>query len=540
MQICDPFNFGPASILAALLPLGCVFFLLACLRIPGHRAAAWGLLLAFLLAVFLWGMPADMALSAIAMGAAFGLFPVVWIIISAMWIYNMTVESGNFAVIKDCLSRLTRDRCIQALLIAFGFGGFLEGTSGFGAPVAISAAMLAGLGFRPLYAAGICLIANTSPVAFAALGIPVIVAAGVSDLEVIKVSQMLGRQLPVLALLVPLWLCIFMRGWRGALKVWPAWLVCGVSAALTQALLANFHGPALASVASALAALAGLGVLLRFWQPGEADSFAQGESLSPAGFAGYPCGRIIRAFSPVILLALLVFMWGLQDIRQLLEQVILFHIEWPALHLLAEQGPPLNASPVRLKALYIFNPLSCGGSAAFAAGILAALLMGGYGLRKAIVCLGRTVRQLRYPILNITAFLGLGYLLNYSGMSSTLGLALTGTGFLFPVFAPILGWLGVFLTGSDTSSNALFCGIQKTTALATGLDPVLAVSANSAGGVSGKMISPQSIAVATAASSMIGQEGSLLRMTLPHSLAMLLVLCAIVWLQACYIPWMIP
>ncbi|MDR1397931.1 MAG: L-lactate permease [Desulfarculales bacterium] len=540
VQIYDPFNFWPASVGAALLPLVCVFFLLACRRLPGCRAAAWALLLAFLLAVLLWGMPLDMALSAAAMGAAFGLFPVVWIIISAMWIYNMTVESGNFAVIRECLSRITRDRRIQALLIAFGFGGFLEGASGFGAPVAISAAMLVGMGFRPLYAAGICLIANTSPVGFAALGIPVIVAAGVSDLEVIKVSQMLGRQLPVLALFVPLWLCVFMCGWRNALKVWPAWLICGLSASLIQALLANFHGPALASVGSSLAALLGLIILARFWQPEKIYFFAQEESRPPEEALGYSPGRIIRAFSPFILLALLVFLWGLQELRLLLDGLAAFNIEWPALHLAVEQGPPLNASPVNLKALYVLNPLSCGGSAAFGAGILAALLMGGYGLPQALACLGRTVRQLAYPILNITVFLGLGYLLNYSGMSSTLGLALTGTGSFFPVFAPLLGWLGVFLTGSDTSSNALFCGIQKTTALAVGLDPVLTVAANSAGGDCGKMISPQSIAVATAASSMAGKEGSLLRMALPHSLAMLLFMCLLVWLQARHIPWIIP
>ena len=540
IQEYNPLNNWLLSTVAAALPLLLVFFLLAFRRTAGHWAALWALVCACLLAVLLWGLPPASALAALGLGASFGLFPVVWIVISAVWIYNMTVESGNFEIIKSALAKLTADRRIQALLIAFSFGAFLEGTSGFGAPVAISAAMLAGLGFQRLYAAALCLIANTAPVGFAALGIPVLVAASVSDLEVMRVSQMLGRQLSILALIVPLWLCVIMCGWRKSLQVWPAWLICGLSAGGAQLLMSNLHGPALASVASALASLLGIIILLRFWQPRTIWRFAHEHTPSETAAPGYSALQIARAFSPFILLACLVFLWGLADIKLLLNRLFMMEINWPLLHNLVAQAPPLNAGHTPLKAVYTLNLASSGGSAALVAGLLAALVMGNYSLKKAVVCLARTTYQLRFPILNIMAFLGLGYLLNYSGMSSTLGLAFTNTGMLFALFAPVIGWLGVFLTGSDTSSNALFGGIQKTTALATGLDPVLTVAANSAGGDTGKMISPQSLAVATAASGMVGQEGSLFRFALPHSIAMLLMVCLLIWAQAYWIPWMIP
>jgi lactate permease len=415
------------------------------------------------------------------------------------------------------------------LLIAFAFGSFLEGTAGFGAPVAITAAMLVGMGFNPLRAAGLCMIANTAPVAFASLGIPVIVAADVSGLEVMRISRAMSLQLPWLALLVPFWLCLVLCGGKKALHIWPAWLLAGVSAAAAQALMAYFHGPALPSIVSALASGLSLIVLLRFWQPKDVMTVAGASSDAGGKHKPLP---IIRAFSPFILLAALIFLWGLNDIKQALDYLFLQNIPWPGLHLKVQQAWPLAEQATPINAIYVFNPVSSGGSAAFAAGLLAVFTMGQYSLRRALSCLARTIYVLRLSILSIAVIMGLGYLMNFSGLSSSLGLAFTHSGAFFPLFAPLLGWLGVFLTGSDTSSNALFGGVQKATAQMMGLDPALTVAANASGGVTGKMISPQSIAIGCAASGQVGREGDLLRFTLLHSLLMLALICLLVWLQA--------
>ena len=528
------------SALAAAVPLFILFYMLAVKRSPGHHAAFVGTASAVLLAIFVWKMPAPLALNATLLGICFGLFPIIWIVVTAVWVYNMTVESGEFEILKTSLANLTDDRRLQAIFIAFAFGAFLEGTAGFGTPVAITAAMLVGLGFNPLYAAGLCLIANTAPVAFGAIGVPVVVGAEVAKLDLMTVTKIIGRQLPFLSVLVPLWLCIVMCGVKRSMEVLPAILVAGLCFALTQFLSSNFHGPYLPDIMSAIVTLVGLIVLLRFWKPKTIWRFPDEAPVAAGGVkAEYSTGQIIRAWSPYLVLAAMVFVWGLQGFKDVMASTVMA-IHWPGLHEMVVKTAPITAANSPYAAVFTLNLLTAGGTAILFSGIIASFLMPGYGLGKAASSFFRTCRQLRFPIVTIAMILGLAYIMNYSGMSSTLGLAFTKTGWLYPFFAPILGWLGVFLTGSDTSSNALFCGLQRTTAEAVGVDPHLTVAANSSGGVTGKMISPQSISVATAASGMVGKEGNLFRFTLRHSFTMTLVVCVITLLQAYWLKWMLP
>jgi lactate permease len=401
--------------------------------------------------------------------------------------------------------------------------------------------MLVGLGFNPLYAAGICLIANTAPVAFGAIGIPIVVAANVTGLDMMKISQICGRQLPFLSVLVPLWLAVTMSGFKRAMEVLPAIIVAGVLFAGSQFLFSNFHGPYLPDIMSAIITIVGLGGFLRVWKPKNVWHFPD-EAPSCGGpvKCGYSTGQVVRAWMPYIILAVMVLLWGLADVKKFLDSIVAIKITWPALHNLVVKTTPIVTQDTPYGAVYVLNLLSAAGTAILFSGLLSVLVIPNYGFGKAMNCFGRTVYQLRFPILTIAMILGLAYIMNYSGMSSTLGLAFTATGALFPFFAPILGWLGVFLTGSDTSSNALFGALQKTTAQQIGVDPALCVAANSSGGVTGKMISPQSISVATAASNMVGHEGDIFRFTLGHSIAMLLVVCVITVLQAYVLTWMLP
>ena len=540
-QVYDPMGGAVWSALVAGIPLVSLFYMLAVRRAKGHYAAALAVSLAFLLALFVWGMPTSTAFSALTFGAAFGLFPIIWIVVTAVWVYNMTVESGEFEYIKDSLARLTDDRRLQAIFIAFAFGSFIEGTAGFGTPVAITAAMLVGLGFKPLYAAGLCLIANTAPVAFGAIGIPIIVGAQVSGLNEMTVSQIVGRQLPFLALIVPLWLCCVMCGFRRSLEVLPAIIVAGVAFAGTQFLFSNYHGPTLPDIMSALATIIAMVLLLRVWKPARVWRF-EGEKESKIEGTAPPLGVVVRAWLPYIILAVMVFLWGLPQFKNMLNAIpgAMIKFAWPGLDGMVEKTLPIVTKNSAYGAIFTFNWLSAGGTAILIAGFIAVPFMPGYSFSKAVNCFSRTIYQLRFPILTIAMILGLAYLMNYSGMSSTMGIAFTLTGSLFPLFSPILGWLGVFLTGSDTSSNALFCGMQRSTAEVVGMDPNLAVAANSSGGVTGKMISPQSISVATAATNLVGREGDLFRFTLGHSIAMTLFICALTYLQAGVLRWMLP
>ena len=551
LQVYDPLGSlvpgFPAYLLSALvaaIPLYILFYMLAVKRSPGHKAAIVGTLSAVILAILVWGMPVGLAVNSTIMGACFGLFPIVWIVITAVWVYNMTVESGEFEIIKNSLASLTDDRRLQAILIAFAFGSFIEGTAGFGTPVAITAAMLVGLGFNPLYAAGICLIANTAPVAFGAIGVPVVVAAqvafGDSHEHLMHVTKIVGRQLPFLSIIVPFWLCCTMSGFKRALEVLPAVIVAGMSFAITQYLSSNFHGPYLPDIISAIVTIIAIVMLLRVWRPANPWRFpdeapASGERVK----CDYSLGEVLRAWGPYIVLALTVFVWGLQTFKDLVAFTVV-KFPWPSLHNMIAKTAPIVAQNTDYGAVFNLNIATAGGTAILISGIISCLFIPNYGFGKAIPCFFRTCYTLRFPVLTIAMILGLAYIMNYSGMSSTMGLAFTATGSMFAFFAPILGWLGVFLTGSDTSSNALFCGLQKTTALEVGMDQHLATASNTTGGVTGKMISPQSISVATAATGMVGQEGNLFRFTLFHSMAMLVVICIITYLQSNWLHWMLP
>jgi len=536
------------SALVAGIPLYILFYMLAVKRAAGHKAAFCGTLSAVVLAIIAWHMPADMAINATIKGACFGIFPIVWIIVTAVWIYNMTVESGEFEIIKNSLASMTDDRRLQAIFIAFAFGSFIEGTAGFGTPVAITAAMLVGLGFNPLYAAGICLIANTAPVAFGAIGVPIIVAGAASGLPnaggeaVHHISQIVGRQLPILSLIVPCWVSITMCGFKRTLEVLPALAVAGVCFAGTQYWTSNHLGPYLPDILAAMVTIIGLIVLLRVWKPKNIFHFPDEKPSEGPVKASHSAGQVFRAWMPYIILAVFVTIWGLPSFKTAMKALEgwALGIPWPGLHGAIEKMPPLVKAPTIYGASFNFNFITSGGSAIFLAGILSAFVIPNYDIGKAMKCFVRTVCQLRYPIATIAMILGLAEIMNASGMSGTLGLAFTMTGALYPFFAPILGWLGVFLTGSDTSSNALFANLQATTAHQVGVDPYLTVASNSTGGVTGKMISPQSISVATSATGMVGQEGNLFRFTVFHSLAMTLVVCLITLLQAYPLKWMLP
>jgi len=539
-QIYAPLASPILSALLAAAPLLILFGLLASGRFPGWVSAFASTSAALLLAVAAWRMPVQPAISAGFFGAAFAMFPILWIVVAALWVYNLSVESGQFAVIRATLSSISADRRLQALFIAFAFGSFLEGAAGFGTPVAITAAMLVGLGFDARYAAAICLLANSSPVAFAAAGVPVEVAAEVSGLGVMRISQIIGRQLPLLSLLVPLWLCVVLCGWRRSLEVLPAILVAGLSLALSQLLIANLAGPWMTGVLSGLFTMAALALFLKVWKPRREWDFADARRTVDAAptMKGYPPLTVLRAWAPFLLMSALVLVWGIAPFKRALAPAGI-SFPWPLLDGAVLRSAPVVKETIPYGAVFGFAFLSAPGTAIFLAGALSVIFLPNLGIRKAVICLGRTVRSLRFTILTVCLVLATAYVMNYSGMSSALGLALAGTGALFPVFSPLLGWVGVLLTGSDTSSNALFCSLQRTTAEQLGLDPGLMVAANTSGGVAGKMASPQSISVATASAGLAGDEGWLFRFTIGHSAAMALLVSAITLAQAYLVPGMI-
>jgi lactate permease len=504
------------SALVAAIPIIFLFWALAIKRMKGHIAAGIATTLAVIIAIALYGMPVQYAVLATVYGAAFGLFPVCWIIITALFIYNMSVKTGQFEVIKNSLASISDDRRMQALLIAFSFGAFIEGAAGFGTPVAITAAMLAGLGFNPLYAAGICLLANTAPVAYGAIGIPIVVGASVSGVNEMALSQMVGRTLPFLSVLIPLYLTVLMAGWKKGLEVWPACLVSGVSFAIAQYLSSNFIGPLLPDIIASITSIICTVIFLKMWHPKESWRFPDEPAATGKAKLEYTGGQIFRAWAPFIILSLFVCAWGIKPVNAALNQITkeLFNFAIPVsgLHnmVIDQVG---KAKP----AVYNLNVLSAAGSAILFAWLFSIPVMGA-SVGTAIKVAGNTLNTLKWPILTIATILGFAFIMNYSGMAITLGYAFAGTGDSFPFFAAILGWLGVFMTGSDTSTNALFGKLQAVTAEKIGIDPVITVSANTCGGVCGKMISPQSISVATGATGLVGHEGDIFRFTLKHSI----------------------
>jgi lactate permease len=533
-QVIDPFNSILVSALVALIPILFIFWALIIQKMKGYKASLLATAIAVIIAVTAYGMPVKLALLSTGHGILYGLFPICWIVLTAVFLFNITVKSGQFEVIKHFMASITSDRRLQALLIAFSFGSFLEGTAGFGAPVAITAAMLVGLGFNPLYAAGICLIANTAPVAFGAIGIPITVASQVSGVPEMAISQMVGRTLPILSVVLPFYLVVLMSGIRKTREVLPAIVVSGVSFAFLQWVSSNYLGPALPDVIAGIGSIVCLIVLLKFWKPKTIWRFKDEVPPLIDTTTRYSFGQILKAWSPFLLLTVLIIAWGLQPIKDALNSLGLFQFQIDGLH-----NVIVNKNGTALSQIFKFNYLSASGTAIFVTSLIAMPLVG-ISFREGLKIFLSTVSQLKFPILTIGAVLGFAYIVNASGITITLAQALANTGFLFPFFAPVLGWLGVFITGSDTSANALFAKLQYETATTIGVDPVVTVSANVSGGVVGKMISPQSIAVAAAAGQLVGRESDLFRFTVKHSFIMLVLICCIVFLQAYVFTWVIP
>ncbi len=510
------------STLAAAAPIFVLLLMIGVLRKPAWVAGLSGLLVAVVVALIVYGMPLQLVVGSVSMGAAFGLFPIGWIVFWAVVLYRITADTGNFEVIKDSIGGLTSDRRIQAMLIAFALGAFIEGAAGFGTPVAVAAAMLTGLGFSPFFAAGICLLANTAPVAFGSIGIPVITLAGITGLPENELSAWVGRLCAPVALFIPAYLVMVMGGWKGLKGVLPAAAVCGICFAGMQFFMSNYVGPELVDIVASLSAIAGLVILLKLWQPSD-DFVWAGETQSSMTVSSHGFGRTVLAWSPYLFLVVFVLIWGSGIIGELLNSVTLV-FQWPGLHNQVLQGAPVVEVPTPYAATYTFNWISAAGSACAFATVAAAVVFK-MSIAAYLRLLGSVLQQLSYSMLTIASVLGLAFLMNYSGATVTLGLAFAATGTLFPFFSAMLGWLGVFLTGSDTSANALFGNLQVVTAATLGLDPNLMASANSAGGVMGKMISLQSLAVAVAATGMPrSEEGRLFRFTFKHSLFLAVIL----------------
>ena len=537
----------------AALPIVVLFLMLGVWRAPAWKAAITGLASAFLLAILVYGMPAQLAVVSALYGAAYGVFPIAWIVFSSIMLYRLAVDTGKFEVIKDSVGSLTDDRRLQAMLIAFSFGAFIEGAAGFGAPVAVSGAMLAGLGFNPFYAAGLCLIANTAPVAFGSIGIPVTTLAAVTGLPVMPLSAMVGRLCALISIIIPGYLVVVMAGWARATEVLPAIIACGVSFAAMQFYVSNYMGPELTDILSSLTCIIVMVAVLKLWKP---KSIMRLEGDQPITTAAkiHSGGEIFMAWVPYLLLVAFVLPWGDPSIKAQIDTFThnlmpsflpqaaagLNGLMVPGLHNAITRIPPVTAAPAPYAAIFAFNWLSASGTACFLATIAAALVLR-VSPRRFVSLYAATFNQLKFAMLTIASMLGLAYLMNYSGMTSTLGLALATTGVLFPFFSAVVGWLGVFLTGSDTSANALFGNLQVVTANALGLNPVLTASVNSAAGVMGKMISVQSIAVAVAATGMTSEDESrLFRFTIKHSVMLMIVMGIVAMLYAYVFPGFVP
>jgi lactate permease len=590
VQLYDPLGNAWLSTLAAALPILFLLGTLAILEWKAQWAALTGLASALAVSVIVYGMPVGTAFATAVYGACYGLFPIGWIILNAVFLYSLTVETGQFEIVKGSVASLSADRRVQALLIAFSFGAFIEGAAGFGTPVAITAALLMGLGFTPLYSAGLSLIANTAPVAYGAIGTPILTLAAVTGISPQLLSAMAGRQLPIVSLIVPAWLVVTMSGWSGLRGAWPAVLVCGGSFAIVQFLWSNFVGPELVDIMGGLISLGCLAIFCTWWKPATVWDFPATAVLGSDPGAGvkrplgsdpvrgqtptsrFPRTVLVRAWMPWILLSAFVTAWGIGPVKAFLNAgpagyaayrangaqppphaMLSPAIEVPALHRMVFRDFPvepdrvdrarMQAPAYRLKraeaARFVFNWLSATGTAI----LLAALATAAYLRIPPLLVLataGKTLRRMRWPLATIAFMLSLGFVTRYGGTDATLGLAFTRTGWLYPFFAALLGWLGVALTGSDTSSNVLFGSLQKITAQQLGLNPVLITTANSTGGVMGKMIDAQSIVVSTAATNQHGQEGRILRFVFWHSIALAIIMGIIVMLQAYVFTWMVP
>lgn len=544
------------SALLASLPVVVLLGLIAFTKIKAHVSALLGLVAALLVAILVYRMPVTLAGMAALHGACYGLLPIGWIVLNAIFIYDLTVASGDFEIVKKSIASIASDRRVQALLIAFSFGAFIEGAAGFGTPVAISAAMLIGLGFRPLEAAGLALIGNTAPVAYGALGTPLIALAAVTDLPLDALSAAAGRILPLFSLLIPFWLIWVMAGRAAMVEIWPACLTAGGSFALVQFAVSNYHGPWLVDIAASIVSMLAVGALLRFWQPRTIWRFEheqQQNASSPEPSTGLPQpsrGDVVRAWLPWVCMSLFVFAWGVPQVKQFLNggtkelpNVLAgwtkFEFSIPFLHESVVRVPPVVSKPTPEPAVFKIEWLAATGTSLLLAGIMSGLLRGFSPLRLLQIYVG-TVSRTSVSLMTIAAMLALGYVTKSAGLDATMGLALASTGLLFPFFSALLGWLGVALTGSDTASNVMFGGLQRITAQQLGLNPILTAAANTTGGVMGKMIDAQSLVVASIATEQTGEEGKILRYVFWHSIILAALVGCVVFAYARLLPvhWM--
>lgn len=527
------------STILAALPVIVLLGAIGIFEMKAHLAALLGLVSALLIAILVFGMPAGMAGMAAVYGAGFGLWPIGWIILNVIFLYQLTNEKGEFDVLQRSIRNISDDRRLQLLFIAFCFGAFFEGAAGFGTPVAVSAAMLIGLGFSPLAAAGLSLIANTAPVAYGALGSPVIALAAVTGLDLHEISGMIGRQLPFFSVIVPFWLIWAFVGFRRMLEVWPALLVAGVSFAIPQYLVSNFHGPWLVDVVAAIVSMVCLALFLRVWHPRHvmteaprdwsSKDLVDTEHEHPTDLDSPAAVR--KAWLPWAILSVFVFLWGIPQVKTFLDGIWLAKLPVAGLDNLVQKVPPIVPEPHLEAAVFNLNLLSATGTGILLAALISGFILG-YGPVALMRMYGRTIYMIRYSLLTIACMLALGYVTRYSGTDATMGLAFAQAGWFYPLFGTLLGWLGVAVTGSDTASNVLFGGLQKITAQQLGLNPVLMAAANSSGGVMGKMIDAQSIVVASTATKWYGHEGSILRYVFFHSLALAVLVGLLVMAQA--------
>jgi lactate permease len=542
-QIYDPFSNMVLSTAFAALPVVVMLVGLGFLHLKAHIAAGLGLVAALVIAILAYGMPAEMAGKAAVLGGLTGLLPIGWIVLNIIFLHQLADANGSCKIQEDSIANITQDRRLQLLLIAFSYGAFFEGAAGFGTPVAVTAAILIGLGFSPLAASGLSLIANTAPVAYGALGTPIITLAKVHDYDVMALSAMVGRILPFFSLLVPFWLIWAFAGRKAMLEVWPAILVCGLGFAVPQYLVSNYIGPELVDVIAAISSMVCLVLFLRVWQPKAvwlSTSLKGHKAEAPSGqkpatqFTRHPTAVVARAWMPWIVLTVFVFIWGLPPVKAALNAIFAPAFPIEGLNQMIEKVPPVVPKPTKESAVYVFGLLSATGTGILLAAIIGGLLMK-YNPLQLVQAYGRTLWRVRYSLLTIVLMLGLGTLTRYSGLDTTLGLAFANTGVLYPFFGTLMGWLGVALTGSDTASNVLFGGMQKVAAEQLGLSPNLMGAANSAGGVMGKMIDAQSIVVASTATGWFNHEGDILRYVFFHSLALAALVGLYVTLLA-YVP----
>jgi len=548
-QVYDPLGNFVLSTLAAGIPVAVLLVALAFFHMKAHLAAGMALLIGIGVAAFVFGMPAAMAGKAAAYGIAAGLFPIGWIVLNIIFLHRLTTLNGYFAALQNSISGVTEDRRLQLLLVAFCFGAFFEGAAGFGTPVAVTGAILIGLGFSPLAASGLALIANTAPVAYGALGAPVLALSAVTGLDLLHLSAMIGRQLPFFSVLVPFWLIWAFAGFRGMREIWPAVLVAGVSFAVPQFLVSNYHGPWLVDVIASIVSMASLTLFLKVWKPRKIwtstalvnhhdtsmDDIPPGAIAPVDAGAGAPRISMVKAWAPWVILSVFVFIWGTPVFKKMMDALWMWQYAIPGLDKMVMKMPPVVSKPAPEAAVFVFNVLSMAGTGILVSALTAGLMMG-YSIPRMLREYWETIKLVRYSLLTICAMFGVGYLTKYSGLDATLGLAFAHAGVLYPLFGTMLGWLGVALTGSDTAANVLFGSLQRTTAEQLGLPPILMAGANSAGGVMGKMIDAQSIVVASTATKWYGHEGDILRYVFFHSIALAAMVGILVTLQAYVAP----